>query len=94
MLDPECIAHRSDSDCITLRTLAAQIIENGWKVPKWMIDKCGAELKALKKGWSNWTQITLSPQHTLLTINILSASRVNNPCVPIPHHTGHPKVGL
>ncbi|KAF8576050.1 hypothetical protein K439DRAFT_1623151 [Ramaria rubella] len=46
--DPSSIAHKTGEDQTELLRLSNWILKNGWQVPKWMIDKCRAELKALK----------------------------------------------
>ncbi|KAF8582136.1 hypothetical protein K439DRAFT_1618518 [Ramaria rubella] len=45
------IAHTLQEDHKEIVRLAKVILKDGWNIPKWMIDKCRAELKAIKKEW-------------------------------------------
>lgn len=48
--DPDSIVHASPDDCTALIKHCHEIVSVGWHVPKWMIDKSRAELKALRQG--------------------------------------------
>ncbi|KAF8584271.1 hypothetical protein K439DRAFT_1616877 [Ramaria rubella] len=47
--DPACIVHTDMKARAEILKICLEILKHGWKVPKWMIDKCLAELKAIKK---------------------------------------------
>ncbi|KAF8592796.1 hypothetical protein K439DRAFT_1610242 [Ramaria rubella] len=88
--DPSSIAHKSSED---QAEPASWIIENGWQVPKWMIDKCRAELKALKIAFPD-AYIRICQFHIVQAIlrwDCEDKTRGNVPRIPLSgaHPTAH-----
>ncbi|KAF8582894.1 hypothetical protein K439DRAFT_1617928 [Ramaria rubella] len=52
--DPASIMHTDAKARAEILNICLEILKHGWKVPKWMIDKCLAELKAIKKGFKEF----------------------------------------
>ena len=46
IIDPGSILHKDHHEDI--KRISAEIMDKGWKVPKWMIDKCRAELHSIR----------------------------------------------
>ncbi|KAF8589640.1 hypothetical protein K439DRAFT_1612645 [Ramaria rubella] len=47
--DPNSILHSSEADQAEIIAICIELLKCGWAVPKWMIYKCRAELKAIRK---------------------------------------------